>query len=176
MGGSGGGGRGLTFREEEALENAARNSMRQAAEPEKHNVFISFAMEDNKEVNLLRGQATNDDSSLEFNDYSIKEAYDSKSADYIKRGIREKIKQCSVTLVYVSNDTGNSKWVDWEIRESIRLGKGVVALYHGDVKPTNLPPAIKEYDVKLIPWNQKAITDAIHKISKEKRIIIKRSQ
>ena len=164
MGGSGG--RGLTYREEEALENAARSSMRQAAEPEKHNVFISFAMEDAKEVNLLRGQAKNEDSNLEFNDYSVKEAYDSKNADYIRQGIREKIKQCSVTLVYVSNDTSDSKWVDWEIRESIRLGKGVVAMYKGDTKPTNLPHAISELRIKLVPWNHEAITDAIHRAAK----------
>lgn len=168
MGGSGGSGRGLSYREEESLENAARSSMRQAAEPEKHHVFISFAMEDNKEVNLLRGQAKNNDSSLEFTDYSVKEAFDSKNAEYIKRGIREKIKQCSVTLVYVSNDTGNSKWVDWEIRESVRLGKGVVAMYQGDTKPTNLPSAIKEFKVKLIPWNQQTIKDAIHKAAKKR--------
>lgn len=168
MGGSGGGGRGLSYREEEALENAARSSMRQAAEPEKHNVFISFAKEDKNDVNLLRGQAKNDDSSLEFNDYSIKEPFDSKNAEYIKKGIREKIKQCSVTLVYVSNDAGNSKWVDWEIRESVRLGKGVVAMYQGDTKPTNLPPAIKEFKIKLVPWNQQVITDAIHKAAKKR--------
>jgi MTH538 TIR-like domain (DUF1863) len=168
MGGSGGGGRGLTYREEEALENMARSSMRQAAEPEKHNVFISFAMENENEVNLLRGQAKKEDSNLEFNDYSVKEAYDSKNADYIKRGIREKIKQCSVTLVYVSNDTGTSKWVDWEIRESIRLGKGVVAMYKEGTKPTNLPPAIGEFKIKLVPWNHKAITNAVHEAAKKR--------
>jgi len=162
MGGSGGGGRGLTYREEEALENTARSSMRKAAEPEKHNVFISFAMEDEKEVNLLRGQAKREDSDLEFNDYSVKEAFDSKNAENVRRGIREKIKQCSVILVFVSNDTGNSKWVDWEIRESFRLGKGVVAMYSGKTKPTNLPPAIEEFKVRLVPWKQKVITDAIH--------------
>jgi|WetSurMetagenome_2_1015567.scaffolds.fasta_scaffold1098522_1 hypothetical protein len=136
--------------------------MRQAADPEKHNVFISFAVEDEKEVNLLKGQALNEDPDLECNEYSIKDAFDSKNAEYIRRAIREKIKQCSVTLVYVSTGTGNSKWVDWEIRESFRLGKGVVAAYHGKTKPTNLPPAIGEFNITLVPWVQKAIRDAIH--------------
>jgi hypothetical protein len=153
----------LTSGEREALENTTGSSMRQTAEPPKHNVFISFAMEDEKEVNLLRGQAINEDSDLEFNDCSMKDAFDSKNAEYIRRAIREKIKQCSVTLVYVSHGTGNSKWVDWEIRESFRLGKGVVAAYHGKTKPTNLPLAIGEFNVKLVPWKQKAITDAIHR-------------
>ncbi len=169
MGGSGGGGRGLTHREEESLENAARSSMRQAAEPEKHNVFISFSVEDEKKVNLLRGHAKNENSDLELNDFSVKEAFDSKNADYIKRGIREKIKQCSVTLVYVSNDTSSSKWVDWEIRESIRLGKGVVAMYQGDSPPTNIPAAVKEFNIKLVPWNHEVITNAIHKAAKKRK-------
>lgn len=168
MGGSGGGGRGLTYGEEEALERAARESLKRAAEPEKRNVFISFAMENENEVNLLRGQAKKEDSNLEFNDYSIKEPFDSKNAEYIKRGIREKIKQCSVTLVYISNDTANSKWVDWEIRESIKLEKGVVGVYQGDHPPATLPKAMKEFKIDTVAWNQKDISKAIAKAAKRR--------
>jgi len=168
MGGSGGGGRGLSYREEEALEKMAKERMSQAAEPEKHNVFISFAKENEREVNLLRGQAKKENSSLDFNDYSVKEPFDSKNAEYIRRGIRERINQCSVTLVYVSDETGNSKWVDWEIRESVKLGKGVVAMYSGSKRPANVPPAIKELGIKFVPWSQKEITKAIDKAAKKR--------
>lgn len=168
MGGSGGGGRGLSYREQEALERMAKERMTQAAEPEKRNVFISFAMEDEKEVNLLRGQAKKEDSNLEFNDYSVKEPFDSKDAEYIKRGIRERINQSSVTIVFVSEDSAKSKWVDWEIRESVKLGKGVVAVYSGEKPPTILPSALKELGVKPVPWNHKEITKAIAKAAKKR--------
>lgn len=169
MGGSGGGGRGLSYREEEALERMAKERMSQAAEPDKHNVFISFAMEDEKEVNLLRGQAKKEDSNLEFNDYSVKEPFDSKNADYIKRGIRERINQSSVTVVFVSENTAKSRWVDWEIRESVKLGKGVVAVHRGGKSPAMLPSVIKELGIKLLPWNQKEITKAIAKAAKRRQ-------
>jgi DNA-directed RNA polymerase subunit L len=168
MGGSGGGGRGLTYGEEEALERAARESLRRAAEPEKRNVFISFAKEDENKVNLLRGQAKKEESDLEFNDYSIKEPFESKNAEYIKRGIREKIKQCSVTIVYLSNDSAASRWVDWEIRESVKLEKGVVGIYQGDDPPSSLPSVIKELGIDVVPWNHKAVTKAIAKAAKRR--------
>ncbi|GAI25300.1 unnamed protein product [marine sediment metagenome] len=127
MGGTGGGGRSLRRDELRALEQAARASLREAAQPKRRNVFISFIEEDLAEVNLLRGQAKNEDSNLEFNDWSLRKPFDSEDAEYIKRGIRERIRQSSVTVVYVTENTTKSKWVDWEIRESIKLGKAVIA-------------------------------------------------
>ena len=49
--------------------------------------FLSFVEEDLNLVNLFRGQAFNQDSDLEFDDYSIKQPFDSRNADYIGRGI-----------------------------------------------------------------------------------------
>lgn len=165
MGGKGGG-RGLTPRDVETLANVARRAMRQAAKPERRNIFISFVEEDLDDVNLLRGQAKNENSNLEFNDFSVKEPFDSDKAEYIRRGIRERIRQSSVTLVYVSEKTASSKWVDWEIRESIALGKGVIAVYKGDSPPASLPPAIAEHKVRLVPWKQELITAAIENAAK----------
>jgi len=47
-------------------------------EPTKRNVFISFVAEDLNEVNLLRGQARNENSDLEFSDWSLSEPFDSR--------------------------------------------------------------------------------------------------
>ena len=134
----------------------------------KCNVFISFSSEDLDEVNLLRGQAKNENSDIEFNDWSLREPFDSKKADYIKRGIRERIRQCSVTVVYVSDETADSKWVDWEIRESIAMGKGVVAMHKGHSPPKRLPKAVTDNKVPVVPWNQKELAKAIKKQSENR--------
>lgn len=168
MGGSGGGGRSLGDDELQRLEDRARASLQGASQPEKRNVFICFANEDLNEVNLLRGQAKNENSDLEFNDWSVHTPFDSNDAEYIRRGIRERMRQSSVTMVYVSQDTAQSRWVDWEIRESINLGKGVIALYKGTNPPANLPPALKEFNIKPIPWSQKEITTAIEKAAQKR--------
>lgn len=166
MGGTGGGGRSLRRDELRALEQAARASLREAAQPKRRNVFISFIEEDLAEVNLLRGQAKNEDSNLEFNDWSLRKPFDSEDAEYIKRGIRERIRQSSVTVVYVTENTTKSKWVDWEIRESIKLGKAVIAMYKGERPPHNLPSAITELKISLVPWSHEAISTAIERATK----------
>jgi hypothetical protein len=165
MGGGGGGGRGLTPDQLRALEQRAKKSMKDPDSTGKCNVFISFASEDLNGVNMLRGQAKNENSDIEFNDWSLKEPFDSKKAEYIKRGIRERIRQCSVTVVYVSDKTADSRWVDWEVRESIAMGKGVVAMHKGKTRPARLPKAITENNVPIVPWNQRELAKAITKQS-----------
>ena len=159
----GGGGSGRRVREEELkkLAEKAKEALREAAKPDKRNVFISFAEEDLDEVNLLRGQPKNELSELDFNDWSLSEPFDSKNAEYIRRGIRERIKQSSVTLCYISESAAESKWVDWEIRESKKLGKGVIAVYKGPKPPRKLPPTVSEFGVPLVPWKHKELMRAI---------------
>jgi hypothetical protein len=122
----------------------------------RRNVFISFTNEDKPLVELLRGQAQKEDSTLDFNDWSLRAPFDSARADYIREGIRERIRQASVTLVYVSDHTAGSKWVNWEVEESVKLGKKVVGVYQGEL-PGKLPPAIRKHRIRVIAWSHKGI-------------------
>jgi len=145
------------------LAQIARDALKNGAKPHKRNVFISFDSADIALVNLLRGQAKNDNIPIEFNDYSLKEPFNSERAEYIKSGIRERIRQASVTIVYLTDNTAKSEWVDWEIRESVKLGKGVIAIYQKDMPPTDLPPALKELGIKPVRWSAEEIMNAIEK-------------
>jgi hypothetical protein len=160
MGGSGGG-FGLSDGQLKSLEERAREALRRNDQPERRNVFLSFCYEDIDEVNLLRGQAKNENSNLEFNDWSLREPFESENAEYIRRGIRERIRQSSVTVVYLSEHTAASRWVDWEIRQSISLGKGVVGVYKGDTPPPVLPSCCNEFSVRLVPWKHHQIGKAL---------------
>ena len=124
------------------------------------NVFISFTNEDKPQVELLRRQAQKEDSALNFNDWSLRAPFDSKRADYIRKGVLERIRQSSVTLVYLSDQTAKSEWVNWEVEESVKLGKKVVGVYHG-VIPRQLPPAIKKHGIRVIAWSHKGIAKAL---------------
>ena len=95
-------------------------------------LFIAFAIEDERQRDFLKGQSLHPRKPFEFIDMSVKEPYDSDSSDYIKRSIREKIDRSSVTLVYLSDKAASSKWVNWEIEESLKRGKGVVGVYKGN--------------------------------------------
>src|SRR5688500_5393281 len=104
----GGGGTGRSIGDVGSLVDRAKQELREAQTSGKRNVFISFAYEDIGAVNLLRGQARNENVPLVFNDWSVPEPIDSDRATYIKQKISDRIAQCSVTVVYLSEATINS--------------------------------------------------------------------
>lgn len=164
----GGGGFGFSPSDKKSLEDKAKERLKEAGQAKTRNVFISFSHDDMDEVNLLRGQSKNDKSDLEFADHSVKEAFDSENADYIKRKIREKIEKASVTMVYLSEKSMNSDWVKWEVEQSKKMGKGVVAVHKEDAPPPNIPKHIKDNVNDVVPWKHDAIMSAVEKAAKER--------
>jgi len=150
----GGGGGGTDGRPDiGALIEEAKKELSKSKEQGRRNVFISFAYEDIGEVNLLRGQAKNEKSNIDFNDWSVSDAFDSERAPYIKQKIGERIAQSSLTVVYLSENTNKSSWVKWEIEESIRMGKRVVGVFPGSTCP-RLSAGLKKLGIKCIPWKK----------------------
>lgn len=149
MGGSSGGGW-SQLGDVRALEEKAKAALQGG----KRNVFISFATEDMNEVNLLRAHAKNENSDIEFNDHSVHEPYDSERAEYIKQRIGERINRSSITVVYLSENTAQSKWVAWEVQRSLELGKKVIAVHAGQSYAGNKPSWIN--NIKIVPWTDLA--------------------
>lgn len=164
----GGGGYGFSPSDKKMLEEKAKERLKEAGQAKKRNIFISFSHDDMDEINLLRGQSKNDKSDLEFSDYSVKEAFNSENADYIKRNIREKIENTSVTMVYLSEKSMKSDWVKWEIEQSKKMGKGIVAVYKGDKPPSNIPNHIKDNMNTIVPWKHDKMMLAVEKASRER--------
>ena len=137
----------LVRQEAEAKQELAR------AKAARRSLFISFAAEDIDEVNLLRGQAKNEKSDMEFVDRSVRDPFDSNRADYIKQRISERIRQSSMTVVMLTSDSAKSQWVNWEIERSLELGKKVVAFHTSDKPPGQLPRAVKDHAIKVVSWS-----------------------
>jgi hypothetical protein len=148
--GGGGGGSWSTLGDIRGLEQKAREALQGG----KRNVFISFAAEDINEVNLLRAQAKNENSDIEFNDHSVREPYDSERADYIRQKIGERIARASVTVVYLSDNTAESRWVEWEVEKSVALGKRVVAVHPKAQPKGRMPEWLERLGVKVLPWSK----------------------
>lgn len=157
----GGGGRRPSMDDLVTLAERAKESLREKESPTARHVFISFVEEDLDEVNLLRGQAKNENSDLTFDDYSLKEPFDSANADYVRRGIRERLQRTSVCIVYLSNNTWSSKWVQWEISEALRLGKAVIGVYKGAAPPSRLPEPFREGRLRIVHWKHNDLMKAI---------------
>jgi len=152
--GGGGGGSSRGIGDLESLIRRAKEELSQGEKHGKKNVFISFSYEDIDYVNLLRAQAKNEKSPIEFNDWSVDEPFDSERAPYIKQKIGERINQSSQTVVYLSDHTSNSHWVEWEIKESLRRGKRVIGVFAGDTRPVKIPKAIEDNRIKCVPWSK----------------------
>lgn len=149
MGGGGGGGWNR-LGDVSSLEQKIREALADG----KRNIFISFATEDMDEVNLLRAQAKNENSDIEFNDHSVRAPYDSERAEYIRKKISERISRCSTTVVYLSDSAANSRWVEWEVKRSQEHGKTVIAVHSGDEYSGRWPDWPQSNKIKVLPWSK----------------------
>ena len=77
----------------------------------KPRVFISFHIEDEAQVNLLRAQAKDPRYDIEFIDGSVKEPFDEKW----KTQCTERIKKCDIIYVAIGPETSSRAAVLWEI-------------------------------------------------------------
>jgi glycerophosphoryl diester phosphodiesterase len=156
MGGSGGGPSNIG--NIKSLIDRAKKVLRDGEEKGRRNVFISFDHADLNNVNLLRGQAKRENSTIDFNDWSVSEPFDSERVTYIQGKIKERIEQSSLTIVYLSDKTSESRWVEWEIEESLRQNKHVIGVFVSDKQPDKLPDAITRNSIECVPWSKLAET------------------
>lgn len=54
--------------------------------------------------------------------------------DAIKAWIDDQLKGTSVTVVLLGKETGNRKWVKYEIQQSVALGKGLIGIDISKIK------------------------------------------
>lgn len=122
-------------------------------------VFISFHIEDEAQVNLLRYQAKTSDQ-IEFIDYSVKEPFDDKW----KTRCTERIKQSSVVVIAIGKDTHSREAVLWEIRKAHELGKPVIGMrIHGN-ENHRIPQPMIEHGDKVLPWKLLALQAELDRI------------
>ncbi|MEE2943804.1 MAG: TIR domain-containing protein [Pseudomonadota bacterium] len=106
-------------------------------------LFLSFQMEDRNQVNGVRLMNSNKAMDLDFYDESVRVAYKSTNADYIRRKIREKISRCSATVCFLGETTYQSAWVNWELHTTLSMQKEVLlmGLPNGPER-LHLPPVV----------------------------------
>jgi len=131
------------------------------------NVFLSFVEEDLHMVEKWREQEQHEDINLEFYDYPAKKPFDSEDAEYIKSNITALLDQVSVTVILIGRTTYTSKWVDWEVRASAEMGKGLLAV---DLHPESehiVPRALKDFRVEVFGWDIKETAIAIEREARQ---------
>ena len=123
------------------------------------NVFISFHVDDEHYVDLLRHQAKDNQFGLRFRDYSVKEPFDERW----KTQCKERIAQTSALVCMIGSETANRKAVDWEIREAHRQGKKVIGVRVQRNANHPIPQALIDTDAEIVDWNLARISKKLEK-------------
>ncbi len=126
------------------------------------NVFISHVHEDDDGLAKLkdlikRGGLTIRDSSINSSNPN-----DAKDPAYIKSQIlAPPIQWASTLLVYVTPQTKDSEWVNWEIEYAEKAGKRIVGVYAQGANECDIPEALEKYADDVRGWQSEGIIDAI---------------
>jgi len=78
----------------------------------KKTIFIAFAIEDEKQRDLLKGQSLNTDSPFEYIDMSVKKPYDKEW----KERVRTRIRRSDGVIALISKNSLKSSGQKWEIQ------------------------------------------------------------
>ena len=114
-------------------------------------VFVTFAIEDETQRNLLMGQSLNTKSPFEYVDMSVKEAYSSEW----KERVRTRIRRSDGVLALVSKNSLTSSGQKWENACAREEKKRVLGIWAYKEDRTDLP------GVRTVVWTWDAIKDFI---------------
>lgn len=127
------------------------------------NVFVSHIHEDDEGLGKLKALLRKN--GMEVRDYSISSdnPNNAHSEDYIKSKIlAPKIEQSGVMVVYVSPDTKESDYVNWEIEYAHKCGKRIVGVWADGDKGCEVPKALDDLADAIVGWTGNSIIDAIN--------------
>lgn len=119
-------------------------------------VFISFHMDNEAQIALLRHQAKSDKFNLEFTDYSIKEPFDGNW----KKKCEERIKRSSIVVCMIGKETYRRPAVLWELKKAYELGKPVIGVRIHKNGKDPIPGPLSRNKAKIINWNMGEIQEA----------------
>ncbi|RUP31522.1 MAG: TIR domain-containing protein [Mycolicibacterium sp.] len=118
---------------------------------DKKTVFIAFAIEDERQRDLLKGQSLHPRSLYEFIDMSVKEPYDTGWKDKV----RTRIRRSHGVIALVSKNSLASSGQKWEIQCAKDEGKPLIGVWAYSADRTNLA------GVRTVPWTDANIAGFI---------------
>ena len=130
---------------------------------ERRNVFISHIHEDDAGLGDFKDLLARN--GMDVRDYSITsdKENNAKADDYIKYKIlAPRIDACSTMVVYVTPETKQSDYVNWEIEYAFKNAKTIVGVWERGSRGCELPEALEECHDAIVGWSSDNIIDAIN--------------
>ena len=127
------------------------------------NIFISHIHEDDEGLGKLKSLLK--DNWMTIRDYSINadNPNNAHSEEYIKSQIlAPRIRQSSTLVVYISPETKDSEYVNWEIEYAQKQDKRIVGVWAHGENECEVPEALQNYADAVVGWTGNRIIDAIN--------------
>ena len=129
---------------------------------ETRNVFVSHIHEDDDGLRSLKDLLAGRGYTIRDASITADKPNDASNPDYIKSQIlAPRIRWASTLIVYVSPETRDSPWVNWEIEYAHKIGKRIVGVWAHGAAETDVPDALDNYADAVVGWNSDRIIDAI---------------
>ncbi len=126
---------------------------------------------------MVSASSTVEQHGMTWRDYSVTadNPNNAHNEEYIKREILgPRIRQSSCLVVYVSEKTRTSDWVDWEIKYAEKLGKRIVGVRERGARDGELPEALDRYADSVVGWDGESIVNAISGIFSQQNRLVSR--
>lgn len=114
-------------------------------------VFVAFAIEDQRQRDLLKGQSLHPRAPYEFIDMSVKEPYDTGWKDKV----RTRIRRSHGVIALVSKSSLTSSGQKWEIQCAKDERKPLLGVWAYSTDRTKLD------GIRTVTWNDANIADFI---------------
>lgn len=126
------------------------------------NVFISHIHEDDEGLGKLKDLLGKNGLSIRDSSIDATSPNNAKDPAYIKNSIlAPQIQWAGTVLVYITPETKDSDWVNWEIEYAHKQGKRIVGIYAHGANECDVPEALEKYGYDVRGWNSDGIIDAI---------------
>lgn len=127
------------------------------------NVFISHVHKDDAGLKDLKELLANHGMTVRDSSINSDRPNNASSPDYIKSEIlAPRIDWASTMIVYISRETKNSEWVNWEIERAHKQDKTIIGVWERSANGCEVPEALDQYGDAIVGWNGERIIDAIN--------------
>jgi len=121
-------------------------------------IFVSFAIEDEKYRDLLKGQSLKTNSPFSYTDMSAKKAWDSEW----KKNCRTRIKGCHGVIALISKSTRNADGARWEMQCANEEGIPIIGIHIYKDDKGAIPSELTGKQV--VNWTWDAVLNFINKV------------
>ncbi len=127
------------------------------------NVFISHLHEDDEGLRKLKDLLSKNGMDIKDSSINSDKPNNANSPEYIKAKIlAPHINWASVLLVYITPETKNSEWVNWEIEYAEKQNKRIIGIWANGDNQCEVPEALDKYAAAIVGWQSDKIIDAIN--------------